>query len=303
MNELKRVVFNIQKCCVNDGPGIRTTVFLKGCMLNCLWCHNPESKAVKPQLMLHQNKCIGCLECVKACTLGLHSFSDDGSHFIDREKCAACGNCADACVGALEICGKEMTVPEIIKEVMKDKAFYDNSGGGVTLSGGDPLLTPDFTLALLKAAKEQGLHTCIETCGHAKWEDVQRLIPYVDIFLWDVKETDSALHKQFTGVPNERILTNLHSLSEAGAHIILRCPIIPGYNDRRDHLEAIGELAQKLNGVLQIEVEPYHPLGASKSADIGKEYPLPDISFQKDETVKEWIDIISKKTSKTVKKA
>ncbi|MBQ9692189.1 MAG: glycyl-radical enzyme activating protein [Clostridia bacterium] len=196
-----------------------------------------------------------------------------------------------------------MTVPEIIKEVMKDKAFYDNSGGGVTLSGGDPLLTPDFTLELLKAAKENGLHTCIETCGHAKWEDVQKLIPYVDIFLWDVKETDPVRHKEFTGVSNERILANLRVLSENGAKMILRCPLIPGYNARREHLEAIGELAQALDGVLQVEVEPYHPLGASKSEDIGKEYPLPDISFQKDETVKEWIEIISSKTTKTVKKA
>lgn len=303
MNSAKRIVFNIQKCCVNDGPGIRTTVFLKGCMLNCLWCHNPESKLMKPQLMLHQNKCIGCLECQKICPRGLHTVGEDGKHLIDRESCIACGKCADACIGALEICGKEMTVPEIIKEVMKDKAFYDNSGGGVTLSGGDPLLTPDFTLELLKAAKDNGLHTCIETCGHAKWDDVEKLMPYVDIFLWDVKETDSARHKEFTGVTNERILENLRALSKAGAHIILRCPIIPGYNDRREHLEAIGDLATELSGVEKVEVEPYHPLGASKSEDIGKEYPLPDISFQKDETVKEWIEIISSRTKKEVKKA
>lgn len=300
---MKGLVFNIQKFSINDGPGIRTTVFLKGCMLNCLWCHNPESKSALHQLMFHENKCIGCGECVKACPLGLHSFTEAGEHLIDREKCIACGRCAEACVGALEIVGNEMTVEEILKEVLKDKAFYDNSGGGMTVSGGEPLMHPAFTLALLKGAREKGVHTCIETCGYAKWEDVEALIPYVDLFLWDMKESDSVLHKEYTGVPNERILDNLRKLNAAGAQIVLRCPIIPGYNDRKEHLQAIGTLAEELSNVQRVDVEPYHPLGKSKSEGLGKKYLLEELTFPEEHVVKEWIEVIASRTVKPVQKA
>jgi len=303
MEEMKNLVFNIQKFSINDGPGIRTTVFLKGCMLNCIWCHNPESKSPHPQLMLNEKLCIGCGECRKVCPKGLHSVGENGEHLIDRENCAACGTCADGCVGALEISGKEMTVEEILKEVMKDKIFYDNSGGGMTVSGGDPLMKPKFTLELFKAAKEKGLHTCIETSGFAKWEDIEAMLPYVDLFLWDVKESDSARHKEYTGVPNERILENLHKLNEAGAGIVLRCPIIPGFNDRKEHLEFIGALAEELEHVIKVDVEPYHPLGKSKCEAIGKKYPLEELTFPADETVKEWISLISAGTTKPVQKA
>lgn len=315
MRSMKGLVFNIQKFSINDGPGIRTTVFLKGCMLNCLWCHNPESKSAKPQLMFHENQCIGCGQCLEVCPLGLHKFTEitsysaegersvENIHVIDREKCIACGKCAEACVGALEIVGKEMTVEEVLQEVMKDKIFYDNSGGGMTVSGGEPLMHPEFTLALLKGAKEKGLHTCIETCGYARWEDVEALIPYVDLFLWDIKETDSDRHKEYTGVYNERILDNLRRLNAAGGQIVLRCPIIPGYNDREEHLKAIGALAEKLSNVQRVDVEPYHPLGKSKSRDLGKEYPLEELSFPEEEAVKEWIQRISSGTSKPVGKA
>lgn len=301
--EEKCLVFNIQKFSVNDGPGIRTTVFLKGCMLNCLWCHNPESKARHPQVMLTPRLCVGCGSCLTACPQGLHSFGENGAHQIDRSRCTACGSCADACVGALEICGKPMTVEEILTEVRKDEAFYRHSGGGMTVSGGDPLFHPAFTLALLRGAKEVGLHTCVETSGHARWEDLEALLPYVDIFLWDVKETDSARHKQFTGVGNERILENLHKLDAAGAKTVLRCPIIPGCNDRPEHFAAIAALANELTGVLHIDVEPYHPLGKSKSEALGESYALGDLGFPEDATVKEWIATIAAGTAVTVKKA
>ena len=303
MKNEKRTVFNIQRFCINDGPGIRTTVFLKGCMLRCLWCHNPESNSPTPQLMLHKINCIGCGECVQSCPKGLHSFDSDGQHKIDRALCTSCGTCADACVGALEICGKDMTVDEILAEVMKDESFYKNSGGGMTISGGDPLFSPAFTLELLKKAKDKGLHTCIETCGHAKWEDVEALIPYVDLFLWDVKETDSLRHKEYTGVSNERIMENLRRLDAAGAEIILRCPIIPGYNDREEHLLSIGRLAEELSSVVEVNVEPYHPMGSSKSEELGEEYPLQNIPFPEKETVARWIDTVASVTEKTVKKA
>ena len=303
MKNEKRTVFNIQRFCINDGPGIRTTVFLKGCMLKCLWCHNPESGSPTPQLMLHKSKCIGCGECMKACPKGLHSFDSDGKHLINRPLCAACGTCADACVGALEICGKDMTADEIITEVMKDESFYRNSGGGLTLSGGDPLFSPAFTLELLKKAKDKGLHTCIETCGHARWEDIEAILPYVDLFLWDVKETDSLRHKEYTGVSNERILDNLHRLNAAGAEVILRCPIIPDYNDREEHLLSIGRLSEALSAVTEVHIEPYHPMGSSKSEELGEEYPLKNMTFPEKETVMQWINTVASVTKKPVKKA
>ena len=303
MSTQKELVFDIQKFSINDGPGIRTNVFLKGCMLRCLWCHNPESNEPFPQLMFHSNKCIGCGTCLTSCPNGLHTMGAEGEHLIDREHCVGCGTCAGQCIGALEIAGKEMTVDEILKEVMKDKVFYDNSGGGMTVSGGEPLMHPSFTLALLKGAKELGLHTCIETCGYASWEHIHAIIPYVDIFLWDVKETDSNLHKQYTGVENGLILDNLRKLNKEGASIVLRCPIIPGYNDRTEHLKAIGALAEELEHVLKVDVEPYHPLGKSKSEGLGKAYPLADLTFPEDTTVSGWIDCIASVTSKPVGKA
>ena len=299
----KGIVFNIQKFSINDGPGIRTTVFLKGCMLNCLWCHNPESKSLKPQLMFQDERCIGCGKCVKVCPLGLHTVGEDGKHIIDRKNCIACGKCVEACAGALEIAGREMFVDEVIDEVLKDKTFYETSGGGITLSGGDPLMQFDFTLSLLKKAKEKDLHTCIETSGYSTPEKIEELIPYVDLFLWDVKETDEQKHIEYTGVSNMKILSNLRLLNEKGAKIILRCPVIPTYNDSEEHLQTIGKLAQELMGVIEVNVEPYHPLGQSKSLSLGIEYPISNLTFPDEETVKEWIEVIQKYTSKPVKKA
>ena len=303
MSDTTRIIFNIQKFSLNDGPGIRTTVFMKGCMLRCIWCHNPESKSPKQQLMLYGSRCIGCRACEQVCPQNLHSFTEDGVHKIRREMCAACGVCADACVGALEIVGKPMCAEEIVQAVLRDKPFYDNSGGGMTLSGGEPLLTPAFTLEVLRLAKENGIHTCIETCGYAPWEDIEALLPYVDIFLWDFKESDDARHKEYTGVSSVRILENLRKLNNAGAQIILRCPIIPGCNDREDHLLAIAALAEELDGVQRVDVEPYHPLGQSKSEGIGEVYPLDGLGMTEAERAAEWISVIASATSKPVHKA
>jgi len=303
MNTQIGSIFNIQKFSLNDGPGIRTTVFLKGCMLRCLWCHNPESHSSKPQLMLYREKCIGCGECVRRCPRQLHSFSEDGEHRIDRQRCAACSSCVDGCAGALEIVGREASVEDILREVEKDRRFYEHSGGGMTVSGGEPLMQPEFTLALLREAKGRGLHTCLETCGYAPWEKLQALIPFVDLFLWDVKETDDALHREFTGVSAERILDNLRRLSDAGASIVLRCPLIPGYNDRPAHLAAIAALAEELTGVIRVDVEPYHPLGKGKSESLGKEYAPGDLTFPENETVQQWIRAISAGTAKPVAKS
>lgn len=306
MSELmknKGTVFNIQKFALNDGPGIRTTVFLKGCMLNCLWCHNPESKSPQKQLMLYKEHCFGCGKCVEVCPEALHRFRENGEHLIQRENCTGCGACETVCAGALKLVGQEMSIDEILEAVLKDLPFFKNSGGGLTVSGGEPFMQPEFTLNLLKAAKEKGLHTCIETCGYAKWEYIEAFIPYVDLFLWDVKESDAKRHKVYTGVSNERILRNLHRLNAAGANIILRCPIIPGLNDREEHFTAIAELAEELCCVQRIDIEPYHPLGKSKSESLGEKYALKQLSFPEEELVQNWIAAVAAKTSKTVQKA
>jgi pyruvate formate lyase activating enzyme len=296
-------VFNVQKFCVNDGPGIRTTVFIKGCPLNCLWCHNPESKNIKPELLFRADKCTLCGRCVPACPQGCHEVTAEG-HVFNREKCISCGKCTDTCFAdALEIAGKEWTADEVIKEVMKDEAFYKNSGGGMTLSGGEPMLSFDFTMELLKKGKEKGLHICMETCGFADSEKYKAVAPYVDIFLWDYKITNSEEHKKYTGVPNDLILKNLFMLDEMGAKTILRCPIIPTVNDTEEHFSGIADTANKLKNIIEVNVEPYHPLGKGKSEQLGKEYALTDLTFPEKEKVEGWIAEIASKTNITVKKA
>ena len=300
MENIKATVFDIQRFSIHDGPGIRTTVFLKGCPLNCLWCHNPESKSKNPEVMLHKNSCIGCGECVKACESKLHSFTDDG-HIIDRESCKKCGKCANACVsGALTVSGSEMTVDEVFREVMRDKSFYDNSGGGVTVSGGEPLMQSDFCYELLSLAKEQGISTACETSGFGKWENIERLASYIDIFLWDYKETSPELHKKYTGVDNSLILENLCKLDALRASIVLRCPIIPGLNDREEHFKGIADTANRYSSIMRVEIEPYHSLGKGKATAIGKDYPLADLKSVSKDDAKVWLETIQKYTDKEI---
>lgn len=300
----KATIFNIQKFCINDGPGIRTTVFFKGCPLDCAWCHNPESKSVKAELMYDAKKCIGCGKCMSVCPAGCHSISKDGVHELSRENCIVCGKCADVCYAeALEMAGYEKTVDEVVAEVMKDEIFYQNSGGGLTVSGGEPMAQFDFVYELLKAAKERGLHTCMETCGFSSEENYRKIAEYVDIFLFDYKLTNPDEHEKYTGQNNELILSNLRMLDSIGAKTVLRCPIIPGINDTDEHFGAIASLANELGNVLEVNVEPYHPLGSGKAAMLDKEYKIGDISFPEDETVKEWIEKIKANTNVEVKKA
>ena len=295
-------IFNIQKFSINDGPGIRTTVFYKGCPLNCLWCHNPESKSKKQELLFDAKKCAACMKCAEACPQGCHR-QQDGCHVFDRAKCIQCCKCAEVCMfDALEAVGYQKTVSEVLEEVLKDKTFYDCSGGGVTLSGGEPMYQLQFTCELLAELKKHGLHTCMETCGYASAEAFKRVAGLVDIFLFDYKETDSAKHEAYTGVPNERILANLQMLDDMGCKLILRCPIIPTLNDTREHLEGIAVTANSLKNILQIDVEPYHPLGMGKAQNLGKAYPLADLTFPSNETVDAWIAQIAAKTDVPVKK-
>ncbi len=263
-------VFNIQKFCTSDGPGIRTVVFLKGCPLHCAWCHNAESQRIVHELMYHSDKCTLCARCANACPNGVHAI-ENGVHTLAREKCTACGKCVEVCLNdALEIKGSRMTVDEVIADVMKDKIFYDNSGGGITLSGGEPTAQLDFAIAILKAAKENGLHTAIETCGFTSEENMRAIAKYVDLFLYDIKHTDSEAHERYTGVKNERILENLRVIDAMGKKIVIRAPIIPGVNDTDEHFAALAALADSLANLDRIDLEPYHDLGNGKYDQLGK---------------------------------
>ena len=211
-------VFNIQKFSIHDGPGIRTTVFLKGCPLRCLWCHNPEGLEKSVEIEFDPSKCIGCLACAAACRQGCHVFFEDGTRRFDREKCVRCGACADTCLpGCLKRMGKIYEVSEVIDKVMADKLFYETSGGGMTLSGGEPFFQPEFSLALLEAAKAEGLNTAVETCGFCSGEALVRALPFTDLFLYDYKATGEEKHRELTGVSQKPILDNLVRISEGGA--------------------------------------------------------------------------------------
>lgn len=297
------LVFDIQRFSIHDGPGIRTTVFLKGCPLSCLWCHNPESQDPKPEIFFTASKCIGCLFCARMCERGGHRF-EDGKHIFDRSACIRCGECTKECYAqALEIAGRTMSADEVMTEALKDRPFYETSGGGMTLSGGEPLMQFDFTKAVLEAAKAAGLHTCLETCGHAAAERVLAVAPWTDLFLYDVKETDPAKHREYTGVPNDRILANLSALSAAGARIVLRCAIVSGLNDRPDHFAAVARLAETLAGVQAVDVLPYHPLGTSKSQRLGQTPRLADVQTPSEETVGVWVQGIQRGTGKPVRRS
>ena len=299
---MKGLIFNIQKFCIGDGPGIRTTVFLKGCPLRCAWCHNPESHSYYSEVLFDSAKCVGCQRCNLACKNEAHRF--ENCHEIDRTKCIGCGKCAEVCpVGALEPTGREVRVEEIMEEVMKDKNFYKYSGGGLTLSGGEPLAQFRFAYELLKAAKHNGLHTCIETSGFVETEKIEKLTDYIDIFLFDWKITDEQLHKKYTGVSNKLIQKNLQKLDDLGSNIILRCPIIPGVNDTLEHFSGIANIAGSLKNVLQIEIEPYHSLGTGKYHKLSKSRGNVDFDVPRQEQVAQWIESIQKQTKVLVKKA
>lgn len=301
LNKKPGIIFNIQKFCIKDGPGIRTTVFLKGCPLKCAWCHNPESQSMDTEIFYDAEKCTSCKKCIVLCENGCHKF-ENSIHTFNRENCTKCGKCVGYFCNALETIGYQATVDDVIDEVMKDKIFYDNSGGGITLSGGEPMQQFKFAYELLKRAKEKGLHTCMETCGYANSENYNEIAKYVDIFNFDYKETNPVLHKKYTGVSNELIIKNLHILDDLGAKISLGCPIIPTLNDRDDHFEGIAKTANSLKNVLEINVVPYHPLAVRKYANLGKTYELSQLTFPSDDLITEWISKIQANTKVIVRK-
>ena len=259
-------VFDIKKYAIHDGPGIRTTVFFKGCPLQCQWCQNPESWKREPELGLRTGRCVRCGQCAEVCTRQAITFTED-QPVTDVNICNLCGECVDACMaGAREIIGQEMTVGDVMIEIEKDVVFYDQSGGGVTFSGGEPLMQPEFLLALLNQCQTQGIHTAVDTSCYAEPQILERVGEKTDLFLCDIKHMDSDIHKRFTGVENNLILDNIKRLSQAGKEIIIRIPVIPDFNDDQTNIEATGKFAASLPSVSGIDILPYNRGGTEKSA-------------------------------------
>jgi len=287
MDTQRGTVFDIKRFSIHDGPGIRTTIFLKGCPLRCQWCHNPESQDPRPELILRAERCIGCGACVEACETGA-VYVEDGRIFTDRTRCTRCGACTEVCYAeAREMAGQEMSVETVMAEIERDVAFYDTSGGGVTFSGGEPLMQPEFLLALLRACRERGIHTVVDTCGYGPWEAVEAVAEETDLFLYDLKLMDDAKHRRYTGASNRRILDNLRRLSELGASIRLRVPVIPGVNDDGEEMHRLGTFAARLPNVTRVDLLPYHPTGKGKYERLGREYPLPDLRPPSEERIRE----------------
>lgn len=282
MNNITGLIFDIKRFAIHDGPGIRTTVFLKGCPLRCDWCHNPESQSARPVLAQFKRNCIGCGKCLEACPQQALTRGEEGIE-IDRTLCQACGSCAAVCYAeALVLRGQVMTVAEVMAEVEKDRPFYENSGGGMTLSGGEPLAQPEFSLALLQAAKAAGLHTCLDTCGYAPWATLEQMLPFVDVVLYDLKGVDPALHRRRTGRPNHLILQNLRSLTQDGVQVMVRSPLVPDLNDNEEAMRDLAAFVLDLKHVPPLEILPYHQLGEGKYEAIGMRGGLQAIPLERE---------------------
>ncbi|HHW32289.1 MAG TPA: glycyl-radical enzyme activating protein [Clostridiaceae bacterium] len=293
------LIFDIKKFAVHDGPGIRTTFFTMGCPLRCLWCQNPESFSPNQSLVLNRMKCIGCGACASVCD----KIGPD--LMLLKSECTLCGKCVSVCKsGARSFIARPYTPEMVVNEAMKDKIFYDQSGGGVTFSGGECMLHANFLKKTLKMFKDLGIHTTIDTCGYVPWENFEKVLPYTDLFLYDVKVMDPVRHKEYTGVDNSLILANLKKIIDLGASVIIRVPLIPGYTDNPDDMEALGNfiIGTLENKIIRVELLPYNKLAESKyenktayrDGGVGT-YKLSDLSPQTEEYVESLKNILVKK--------
>jgi pyruvate formate lyase activating enzyme len=288
-------VTNIQKYSIHDGDGIRTTVFFKGCHLKCLWCHNPETQRFEKELQIDTAKCTGCGRCVEKCPQGAITISMEGKAVVDREKCTVCGKCVDACLGNIRtLVGREYTVRELVKICLQDQMFYEESGGGVTLSGGEVMaMDPDYIQALVKALYREGIDVTIDTCGQAPYSNFEAILPYVHTWLYDIKVMDDELHRKYIGMSNRMILDNLKGIAKAGARIYIRIPTVKEVNGSRESMSEIIDFL-KANDIrpLQVNLLPYHSTGSHKYGKLGREYQAADLTAPTDEEmglfVKQW---------------
>ena len=279
---IKGTIFDIKRFATHDGPGIRSLIFLKGCPLRCKWCANPESQKTEPEIIYYQNKCVDCKKCLENCPEKAINQDQKFGLVVDTEKCISCGKCVEVCYyNARDLVGKKMTVFEIMEIIRRDKKYYDNSGGGVTLTGGEPLFQPEFSRELLKACKKLDINTAIETSGFSNWKQLESLLPYLDLIFYDFKHIDSKLHFDYIGAGNEKILKNLKNLDDKfiSGDIIVRIPFIPGFNNDDETQKQMFKFISKFKNIKGIEIMPYHSLGVSKYSGLGRDYDFQELKM------------------------
>ena len=294
MPEITGLLLEPKRFAIHDGPGIRTTLFFKGCVLKCIWCHNPESISALKKLGYYDYKCISCGECADICPVNAHILRG-GKHNFQHSLCTACGKCEDACPGnALKLYGKVTTVDEAMKIVLADAAFYQQSNGGVTLSGGEPLMQIDFAVALLKELKKASIHTAVDSCGNVATDCFDKVLPYTDMFLIDFKHADSGEHKKLTGSGNELICKNLQWLSEHGARIEIRIPVVPECNDSVENMEMTADFLGRLQ-LEAVRLLPYHSLAGSKYRAVNMKNTMPEVPAPSSGTLARFAEILQKR--------
>jgi pyruvate formate lyase activating enzyme len=284
-NGLRRNVIGITRMTIHNGPGLRTLILFKGCPLRCLWCSTPESQNLFPELAVSPDRCFHCGQCLSICPKSAIR-SAEKSITVDRKLCENCGKCVETCnAEALKMIGRPMTPDELVEEVKKDEVFFRRSRGGVTISGGEPLLSREFNLRLLRQLKDAGINVGVDTSGYVPWNDIDPLLPYVDFFLWDIKHMDAEKHRKLTGVPNALILRNAKLVSERNIPIYIRIPVIPGCNDSEENLKKTCEFARGLSSVVDVGLLPLHHLGKARYASLNREYPIDGLELIPDDAL------------------